>query len=120
MLEILKSGGYCYRAPAFYVNVKTKSGIPTLAIDDNADFLKQAFQLLAIENKSLYEVYIFLRCNGIKISKHQLGKIITNRVYLGEVYIPTQNGIPGKWIKGIHQPIIDERTFLLITNKTKT
>jgi hypothetical protein len=119
MIEILKSGGYCYRAPAFYINAKTKSGIPTLVIDDNADLLRQAFSLLAKENKTLYEVSVFLKLNGIKISKHQLENIITNRVYLGEVYIPPHNGIPGHWIKGIHKPIVDNRIYEILNDKHK-
>lgn len=40
--------------------------------------------------------------------------ILRNRFYVGDIHVPAYGGDPEQYVKGIHQPLVDRRTFDLV------
>lgn len=43
-------------------------------------------------------------------------RILRNKVYIGQVKVPEYENTPEYWVKGLHEPLIDETTFYKVQN----
>lgn len=50
---------------------------------------------------------------GLKSSRNAFWNLLRNKAYIGQVLIPAYKTEPAEWIKGLHEPLIDEETFYI-------
>lgn len=108
----LNDGYWITKAPLGYKNARTSDGKPTIEPDPlNSNLIQRAFEMAGdgynqtdIANK-LNSMGILLK-QSQRLRKQTLNRILTNRVYIGDVQLKS-----GKCINGKHAPIIDKKLF---------
>ncbi len=106
-----RRGCYTSRAPLGYDNT-TINFNSTLKINDKSILVQRAYKMLATENKSLKDIKEFFKSRGLIRSYSDLEKIISNRVYLGEIFVPAFNDQFEKYVIGLHEQLISEDLFI--------
>lgn len=123
MRKALQSGHYISTAPFGYRNARDNQNKPILEINpEAAETVRQIFDWY-LEGYSFSDI----RKMASKIGFNHRGnsavqKILTNKVYCGLIKSSIGNE-PVEYSRGLHQPIIDEDTFLRVQyllNKPKT
>jgi len=108
MIEALKEGRWVHKAQIGYVFKESPDGRKNLYQDENAIFIKKAFNYF---NKGIYkqaEIIRKLKNDGFKeISKQLFNKIIRNPIYAGII----NNALLNEPVKGTFKPIISEEDF---------
>ena len=84
------------------------------SLHTNAPFIRQAFEEMATGNFSQEEIRSRLKSSGFVCSKNGLNRIIRNPFYAGRLFIPAFKDESECYIKGTHEPIIDENLFLRV------
>ena len=113
----LEKGKCTYKAPRGYINRQIDDEHKYVEIDkDKAPIIREMFAEVA---KGVYTpCYIqklFAR-RGHYIHKNSFLKMLRNRFYVGEIYVPEYKDqkigtIPAHYVKGLHEPLIDRDTF---------
>ena len=112
MRRARKSGRFTQRAPYGYVNRRDEQNKPILLpCTQNAPLIRQSFELVATGVVSTKEAWRTMRLKGLKCSKNQFHYIIRNKIYIGQIHVPAWKDEPEEWVKGIHEPLIDEALF---------
>lgn len=111
--EKVRKGGWPRVAPLGYKNVTDRSGNKVVVIDEiKGPLIKEAFKLYATGSYAAKQVIDVMYKKGLtsltgkKLQNSKMIYLLKNRFYLGEV---NWDGITIK--KGLHKPLIDERTF---------
>jgi hypothetical protein len=104
-------GYYTSRAPIGYKNVRVNSK-STLKFNRHSTIIKKAYDMIVNENQSISSVKQMLNIKGIKKSNKELKCILSNRVYLGEIFVPAFKDQSDKYVKGLHKPLVSEQLFL--------
>jgi site-specific DNA recombinase len=106
-------GCYTNMAPFGYVNHRDDQGRSTLMPDEKkAEGLRYCFEKIASGTTSLREARIMLRRRfGIKYSESAFNVMFRKKVYIGMIEVKTTAKEPAVVVKGLHPPIIDEKTF---------
>lgn len=100
------------KAPAGYINDSSDEKNKKVFINrDIAPILKWAFHEASNGIKSIEFIRREVNFKGLKTSKSAFPRLLQNRFYLGEVKVIEWMDKPSHWIKGRHQPLIDEETF---------
>lgn len=96
-------------------NFKMIGGKRTLCPNEEAPFIQQMFRMI---HKGIYtqlEVVQEMKRIGHSVSKQNLSKLLRNPVYCG--LLPDKYGDNGgKFIQGIHKPLISEKVFFEVQN----
>lgn len=103
-------GCYTSKAPMGYKNHRIRYE-STLAFNEHSNTIKQLFKLFAEGKYSISEIRIILKKKGINKSTRDLKKILTNRVYLGEIHVPAFKEHKETYVKGLHEPLITKDVF---------
>ena len=117
IIGALKEGRYVNRAPIGYLNGKdpNNSSKPLLKpCPVKSKLIEQIFQDYSTglySQEYLRKKYYY---KGIKRSKSQFSNLLSNLIYNGKILIPEHNGEPKQIVKAIHQPLIDDITFLKV------
>lgn len=120
MVESLLQGRYCSSAPIGYINMRDEGDKPIIVPDaERSYFIYKAFDLMATGGYSQNEVREVLNKEGAKITKTRLSVILQNPIYSGQVHVPAHNGQQAKYVKGIHEPLVDEETFAMVQDVLK-
>lgn len=110
MRDAMREGRYVWAAPFGYSNVKVL-GKSTIGSNEKADVVKQLFQGVATNEKSIAELRTELYKKGLAttqnkmITKSYLYKMLNNQVYTGWIIKF------GERHKGLFEPIISEELF---------
>ena len=113
----LEKGKCTHKAPRGYINKQIDENNKYVAIDESkAPIIREMFREVA--NGVYTPCYIqrlFAR-KGHYIHKNSFLKMLRNRFYVGEVFVPEYKDekigtIPAHYVKGLHEPLIDEDTF---------
>ncbi len=100
------------KAPIGYLNDHTDEKNKKVFEDvKRAPIIKWAFNEAAKGIKSIEVIKREVNKNGLKISKSSFPRMLQNRFYIGEVKVMEWEDKPSYWIKGRHNPLIDEETF---------
>lgn len=107
----VKAGGWSWPAPHGYQNVEGK-----LIVDEHEKhFVKKAFELFSAGDVSvrdlssrLFNEGYFYRPSQPKMSKSQIHRLLSNRLYIGELEYH------GEIYPGIHEPIIARGLFDIV------
>lgn len=103
-------GCYTSKAPLGYKNHRFGNDT-SLAFNEHSNTIKQVFNLFAKGKYSISEIRTFLKEKGINKSTRDLKKILTNRVYLGEIHVPAFKEHKETYVKGLHEPLITKDVF---------
>lgn len=119
MRRAMKEGRWMAMAPVGYKNSRDERGgaliIPTL----HAELVKAAFTEMAKGIYTMEEVRRKLNYRGLKCGKNNFPLMLKNPVYIGQLYIPAFRDEPEQIVQGIHEAIIDERTFYAVQDVMK-
>ena len=113
MRQRLLNGHWLGTAPLGYKNIRDKNNIPTLDIDEKAQFIKKAFLWKANQELSNMEILDKLKKLGFRIYKQRLTDMFKNPVYCGLI---SHSLLEGKLVEGKFPPIISKKVFLKVNN----
>ena len=109
-----KSGKYTNGHPAkgYYWKKHMQEEASELLVDrPTAVKVHQAFELFATGLYSADRVRQMMADKGLIMKKQSFLNMLRNRLYIGEVHVPSYNGSKDEWVKGIHEPIIERKLF---------
>jgi hypothetical protein len=109
-----ENGRYLRGAPLGYKNVRrAPKGQPNIVPDETPTLVVKAFEMMATGNDRPSGVLRTMTAMGLRskkgkpLSLHSFLNMLRNPVYIGMVYSKKY----GETKRGLHQPIVDERTF---------
>ena len=111
-----KEGRYVVSPPKGYIMGRDSSKKPILIPSKDAEFVVEAFEMLAIGIYSQKEVLDKLIKKGFNTSKTAFARIIRNPIYCGDIYIKAFKDEKEMTVQGIHEPLISKVLF----NKVQT
>ena len=113
----LEKGKCTSKAPRGYINRQIDDNNKYVEIDkEKAPIIREMFAEVA---KGVYTPCYIQRMfarRGHYIHKNSFMKMLRNRFYVGEVFVPEYSDekigtIPAHYVKGLHEPLIDRDTF---------
>ena len=108
-LRQAKREGRCVaRAPKGYSNDKINK---TVFVNEDAVFIKRAFQEVSLNTKSIDKIRKELNKEGFKCCKQQFYNLLKNPFYIGYIKIDAWKDEEEELIKGLHDPIIEVELF---------
>lgn len=91
---------------------------------ENEKFVRYAFKEFATGLYNIEELRHKLNKEGFKCSRSQFWAILRNKTYTGKIFIPAFKDEPAEWVNGLHEPLVDEKTFFevqdILEGKKKT
>ena len=112
MLEKIKQGIWCYKAPLGYLNARDSQNKAIITIDkERAEIIKMAFDKFSTGAYQMEEIRKLMTKAGFKswknkeLSNQTLFKILTDKFYLGVMTVK------GQEYPGTHEKIISEQVF---------
>ena len=112
MLEKIKQGIWCYKAPLGYFNKRDEQNKAIITIDKpRAEIIKMAFDKFSTGVYQMEEIRKMMIKAGLKswrnkeLSIQTTFKILTNKFYIGIMVIKNQE------YKGLHETFISEQIF---------
>ena len=109
-----KHGKYTNGNPAkgYYWKKHVKGEESELLVDTPiANKVHESFELFATGLYSADRVRQMMAETGFVMKKQSFLNMLRNRLYIGEVHVPSYNGSKDEWVKGIHEPIIERPLF---------
>ncbi len=106
-----KEGRWDCTAPKGYVNKRDENYIPIVVPNDDAKYIREAFEEIAKGLKPYDNIRRELNKKGFVCSKSYFAKIIRNPFYMGKVKIGAYKGEPEEIVDGIHEPLVSESLF---------
>lgn len=102
--------GSCLRG---YKNARDEHNKPIVIPEDGKieAFVKQSFELFSSGNYEIEELRRKMNKMGFKICRNSFWMMLRNKGYLGKIIIKAYKDEPEQWVQGLHQPLIDEKTF---------
>ena len=112
MQKAKKDGRYLGLAPYGYKNGRDYDKKPTLeVVPHEADIVRKMFNWY-LDGYTQAEIKRMAKPLGFtKKGNDCIFRILSRKVYTGLVKIPAYKDDPEKYINGIHQPIVDDKTF---------
>jgi site-specific DNA recombinase len=108
MRQALRHGKWPWKAPKGYTNdIVTK----TVVQNNDAKFIRKAFREVAKGLSSIDAVRKDLNKEGFKCSKQQFINLLRNKFYIGWLWLKAWKIEPEEFVKGLHEPIVDEDIF---------
>lgn len=105
-------------APYGYVNKRTGKHECWIEFSPKeADFVRRAFRRVAYGVEVPTLVWKDLESQGMKVSESTFFRILRNRFYTGQVFVPQYGDAPARYVKGRHEPLTDSKTFELVQNR---
>ncbi len=121
MLEKIKQGIWCYKAPLGYLNKRDEQNRAIITIDKpRAEIIKMAFDKFSTGAYQMEEIRKLMIKAGFKSWKNKeltsqtIFKILTEKFYLGIMTVK------GQEYQGTHEQLIDENTFYKCQKYIKT
>ncbi|MBL6445745.1 recombinase family protein [Fulvivirga sp. 29W222] len=112
MIDKLERGDWVTSIPLGYTNLNPGKGkTPKIVVNDDGKLLRQAFHWKANEDITYEEMAKRLKAKGLTIRSKLLSNIFRNPFYCG---LMACSLIPGKVIKGNHEPLVSKELFLKV------
>jgi site-specific DNA recombinase len=105
-----ESGRWLGVAPNGYANASDEQKKPIIVPNLKASIVKSIFMDIA-KGKTQSEVRHELRKKTVYISSSALSRLIRNRVYIGQIFVKGNDNKEGHYVKGLHQPLIEQALF---------
>jgi DNA invertase Pin-like site-specific DNA recombinase len=111
-------------APLGYDRKRQGKGVVLIPNPEQAEIVRFLFNKTAYDNYTTSELHEYLYQNKIispsglnSWSLSSIRRIIRNKIYIGYIGIGTRTEVWKEWVKGKHEPLIDEKTFYLAQEK---
>ncbi len=104
-------GRYLGPAPKGYQNARDITDKPIILPDENASFVKEAFELAATGIYSQQELLKEMNSKGLKCGKSQFSLLLQNRLYTGKVLVKATIDEEEKWVDGFHEQFVSTEIF---------
>lgn len=118
--QALKDGKCAGLAPYGYINKRTSKHDCWIEHDPvEAPLVQEAFRRVAYGVEVPTLVWRSLKRKGMNVSKSTFFRMLENRFYVGDIYVPAYNDEPAMYIKGVFEPMIDRKTFETVQRKLK-
>lgn len=114
MRRALKEGRYVGNAPRGYSNGVDSFKKPVLVPNEDAKFIKKAFELMAMGLYNQRQIILKLEEEGFAIAKTSLAKVFRNHLYYGGIFIKGYKAEKEILINGIHKAIISKELFFKV------
>ncbi len=112
MRRARKEGRYMGLAPIGYVNRTDEAGRKYIALEEpQAGILKWAFEEIAKAVYNTEQVYKMAKLKGFTGTKSLFWFAIRNPVYCGKIFLPKYKDDESRFVKGLHEPLIEEALF---------
>jgi site-specific DNA recombinase len=108
MRQAMRQGRWPWKAPKGYLNDKVSK---VVIKSEDSKFVVRAFEQVALNLRSIDSVRIELNSMGFKVSKQQFINLLKNPFYKGIIFIKSWKNEKEEYVKGIHEPLIDENLF---------
>jgi len=106
------AGKFTNKAPKGYRNVQySEKDRRIIPHESEVAVIRYAFEELAKGVKSIEYVRHEVNLKGLVIGKSAFPELLKNQVYIGNVLVKEWADKPSYWTKGIHEAIIDIKTF---------
>lgn len=110
-------GAWMGASPVGYLYHRTPDGKATLKPNEKiAPIIRKVFKEYATGIYSSEEIRKKYYSQGLKVSKNSLLNILKNPAYCGKVVVKEFQKEPQMIISGLHEAIIDEKTFAKVQN----
>lgn len=118
--QALKDGKCAGLAPYGYVNKREGKHNCWIEFDPvEAPLVQEAFSRVAYGVEVPTLVWRDMRRKGMKISKSTFFRMLENRFYVGDIFVPAYDDEPELYVKGVFKPLIDRKTFDTVQRKLK-
>ena len=115
MHQALADGKCVGKAPYGYVNKRTGKHDTWIEFDPKtAPFVREAFSRVAYGVEAPTIVWKDLNSRGMKVSESTFFRLMRNRFYIGQVFVPAYGDSPEHYVKGRHQALTDDKSFYLV------
>ena len=116
--QALIEGKRVGKAPYGYVNKSTGKHECWIEPDpQEAPFVREAFQRVAYGVEAPTLVWRDLKRRGMRASESTFFRTLRNRFFIGDVFVPEYGETPAQFVKGIHEPLTDAKTFYLVQSR---
>ena len=116
--QALADGKCVGMAPYGYANKRTGKHECWIEFDPKeAPFVTEAFHRVAYGVESPTVVWRDLRSRGMRVSESTFFRILRNRFYIGQVFVPEYGDSPEQYVKGKHQALTDAKSFYLVQDR---
>ena len=102
--------GACLRG---YKNRRDEANKPIMSPEGGLEetLVRKAFTEFATGKYNIEELRKKLIKDGLKVDRSSFHRLLRNKAYTGMVYVPPFQKEEGKWIKAIHEPLVDMEVF---------
>lgn len=114
-----EEGRWTGKAPLGYKNITDSNKKKLIVPDDNSQYIRKAFELIASGNYNQMEVIEMMKEYGLKLKKSNFSSLLQNIVYIGKIRVPETENEPMRIIDGQHQAIVDEVVFNKVQDRLK-
>ena len=112
IFRALKEGFYPYGgSPKGYSKDRGGQKTPLLIPNEQAPFVKEAFEVFATGAFPIEDVRKASWKNGLKLQRSQFGQMLRNPVYIGKIYVPETENEEAHLVDGVHQAIVPSDLF---------
>ena len=110
-----KEGNWTGHPPRGYYRIRTKNNKPTLVLNKDANTVRKIFLEIA---SGVYSAEHIRKkyYSKLKISKTAFYNMLKSYAYIGKIYIEKYREMPSEIVDGLHEPIIDIKTFNAVQN----
>ena len=119
MRQGLKEGRWNRAQPLGYIKGRDPSNPkrPLMQIDPmKGELVRELFEDFALGVHSQSDLRKMDKYKSLKLSKSNLSRILKNPIYAGKIVVPEYGDEPEEIIDGLHEPLIDMKTFNKVQN----
>lgn len=110
--QALSEGKCAGLAPYGYINKRTSKHNCWIEHDPvQAPFVVEAFSRVAYGVEAPTLVWKDLKKQGMRVSESTFFRMLKNRFYIGEVFVPAYGTDEEHYVKGKYTPMVDVKTF---------
>lgn len=118
--RVIKEGYYPYECPPkVYKKDRGSTKTPLLIPSEEADLVKEAFELFATDAFPIEDIRSASWKNGLHLKRTQFGLLLRNPIYVGKILVPETKDEPAHFVKGKHEPLVSEEVFFRVQSILK-
>lgn len=114
MIRALREGRWMGRPPIGY-SIRPNGEKSKIAPNSDRELVQNIFRTVATSTKALALIRKDFLKQGLKCSKSNFYRLLTNVLYIGKVRVPAYLNDPEEIVQGQHEAIIEESLFEAVT-----
>ncbi|RMH39187.1 MAG: recombinase family protein, partial [Alphaproteobacteria bacterium] len=119
MRRAMQEGRWCAKPPKGYRRVRDEHDRMLIVPNEDAPFIRRAFEAVARLDVSLEEIRRRLSREGFRCSKNQFRLLLRNPVYMGKIVVPAWRDEPEELVDGVHEALVSEALFRQVQQRLR-